>query len=70
MYVSTKLILRTSKILSNGEHPIMLRITINRQSQFVTTKKTSSVDHWDEQGQSVKKAHADFKTINPPTEKY
>jgi integrase/recombinase XerD len=65
MSVSTKLILRTSKILSNGEHPIMLRITINRQSQFVTTKKTSSVDHWDEQGQSVRKTHPDNKTINP-----
>lgn len=65
MSVSTKLILRTSKILSNGEHPIMLRITINRQSQFVTTKKSSSPENWDDKGQCVSKTHSDHRTINP-----
>jgi integrase/recombinase XerD len=65
MSVSTKLILRTSKSLSNGEHPIMLRITINRQSQFVTTKKSSNVTNWDEKTQCVLKAHTDYKTVNP-----
>ena len=65
MSVSNKLILRTSKTLSNGEHPIMLRITINRQSQFVTTKKSSSSINWDEKGQCVLKSHKDFKTLNP-----
>jgi integrase/recombinase XerD len=65
MSVSTKLILRTSKSLSNGEHPIMLRITINRQSQFVTTKKSSNVINWDEKMQCVQKTHMDYKTVNP-----
>jgi len=65
MSVSTKLILRTSKSLSNGEHPIMLRITINRQSQFVTTKKSSNVINWDEKMQCVLKTHPDYKTVNP-----
>ena len=65
MSVSTKIILRTSKTLSNGEHPIMLRITINRQSLFITTKKSSSRENWDEKGQCVLKAHPDCKTVNP-----
>jgi integrase/recombinase XerD len=65
MSISTKLILRYNKILSNDEHPIMLRITINRQSQFVTTKKSSSVENWDEKAQSVRKSHPDHRTINP-----
>jgi hypothetical protein len=65
MSISTKLILRTNKALNNGEYPIMLRITINRQSQFVTTKKSSSPDNWDHASGSVKKSHPDFKTINP-----
>ncbi|SDE41422.1 Site-specific recombinase XerD [Mucilaginibacter pineti] len=65
MSISTKLILRYNKILTNDEHPIMLRITINRQSQFVTTKKSSSVENWDEKAQSVRKSHPDHRTINP-----
>ena len=65
MSVSTKLVLRTNKILSNGEHPIMLRITINRQSQFVTTKKSSCPEYWDDTGQYVSKSHCDHRTINP-----
>lgn len=65
MSVSTKLVLRTSKTLSNGEHPIMLRITINRQSQFVTTKKSSTIKDWDEKPQIVTKTHPDHKTLNP-----
>ena len=64
MSISTKVILRTNKVLTNGEYPIMLRITINRQSQFVTTKKSSSPDHWDHISGCAKKSHPDFKTTN------
>jgi integrase/recombinase XerD len=64
MSISTKVILRTNKVLTNGEYPIMLRITINRQSQFVTTKKSSCPEHWDHISGCAKKSHSDFKTIN------
>jgi len=65
MSISTKIILRYNNTLSNDEHPIMLRITINRQSQFITTKKSSRADDWDEKGQCVKRSHPDCRTINP-----
>lgn len=52
-------------MLNNGEYPIMLRITINRQSQFISTKKSSSVNNWDANGQCVLKSHQDAKTLNP-----
>jgi integrase/recombinase XerD len=65
MSISVKIVLRYNKTLSNGEHPIMLRITINRQSQFVTTKKSSSIENWNEKSQCVKPSHPYHKTINP-----
>jgi integrase/recombinase XerD len=65
MSVSYKIVLRTAKLLNNGEYPIMLRITINRQSQFVSIKKSSTVNNWDQKGQCVLKSHSDYKTVNP-----
>lgn len=65
MSVSNKILLRISKTLNNGEHPIMLRITINRQTQFITTKKSSSAANWDEKSQCALKSHPDHKTVNP-----
>src|SRR5882762_1257881 len=65
MSISIKIILRYNKTLSNAEHPIMLRITINRQSQFVTTKKSSSIENWNEKAQCVKPSHPDNRMINP-----
>lgn len=65
MSVSNKIILRTSKQLSNGECPIMLRITINRQSQFITIKKSATLEQWNERTQQVSKSHPEHQTINP-----
>jgi len=64
MSVTTKLILRTNKTISNGEHPIILRITIHRQSQFISLKKSSSIENWDVRSQTVLSSHEDHKTIN------
>jgi integrase/recombinase XerD len=64
MSVTTKLILRTNKTISNGEHPIILRITIHRQSQFISLKKTSSIENWDVRSQTVLNSHEDHKMIN------
>ena len=65
MSVSNKIILRTAKLLNNGEHPIMLRITINRQSQFVSIKKSATPAQWNEASQQVSKSHIEHQTINP-----
>jgi len=65
MSVTTKLILRTDKLLTNGKNPILLRITINRQSQFVTTKKSATAVTWDQNAQNVTKFHPDYKTVSP-----
>lgn len=43
----------------------MLRITINRQSQFVTIKKCATRELWDLKAQQVTKIHPDHSTINP-----
>jgi len=64
MAITTKFVLRTNKKLSNGEHPIMLRITEDRKSIFVSTKKSASSIHWDDAQQLASKAHPNAKAIN------
>lgn len=55
---------RSPKQMSNGEHPLMLRITINRQSQFVTIKKSARESQWDDKLQQVSKSHMDQQNVN------
>lgn len=43
----------------------MLRITINRQSQFISTKKSATVIQWGEKAQRVSKSHLGSRVINP-----
>jgi integrase/recombinase XerD len=64
MAITTKFVLRTNKTLPNGEHPIMLRITEDRKSTFVSTKKYSSVKDWDVSAQTTNKSHPHQKSIN------
>jgi hypothetical protein len=47
MSASTKVILYTSKTLSNGEHPIMLRIIKDRKPTYISTGKSCSKAMWD-----------------------
>ncbi|HYG16276.1 MAG TPA: site-specific integrase [Bacteroidia bacterium] len=54
---SVKIILRTSKVLANGEHPITIRITKDRKSKFVFTGKSSLKDHWDEKANLPNRKH-------------
>lgn len=42
-----KLLLRTSKTLADGSHPIVIRVTVNRKSKFIFTGKTAKVSQWD-----------------------
>ena len=46
MAITTKLILRTNKILPDGGHPIVFRITENRRVYEVATKESSLINQW------------------------
>ena len=64
MSVSTKFILRPQSNPNGSAFPIMLRITINRKDQLVSTKKYSSLENWEEKEQRVNKNHANHKSVN------
>ena len=54
---STKVLLRTSKILKNGEHPIVLRVIKDRKTKFLFTGLSCSADLWDFKENIPKKKH-------------
>jgi hypothetical protein len=41
MGVTTAIILETRKTLTNGKHPVKLRVTFQRKSKYYTLKKES-----------------------------
>jgi integrase len=54
---SIKLILRKSKTLADGTHPIAIRFTVNRKSKFIFTGKSSKAAHWDDKQGLPNKKH-------------
>lgn len=64
MSVSTKFILRKQSNPNGLTFPIMMRITINRKDQLVSTKNYSSIEDWDDKEQRVNKGHDTYKPIN------
>jgi hypothetical protein len=40
-------VLYTSKTLSNGEHPLMLRLTKNRKRKYISLHLSLPPNHWD-----------------------
>lgn len=61
MNTSVKVILYTSKKLSNGEFPVMLRIIKNRKSKYLSTGFACSKDLWDQRLHIPKKKHPLYK---------
>lgn len=56
MHTSVKVILFTSKTLSNGEHPVMLRLTKERRSKYMSVGFSCSKSLWNEKvGEPIKK---------------
>ena len=47
MNTSIEAVLYTSKTLSNGQHPLMLRLTKNRKLKYINLKASLSPEHWD-----------------------
>ena len=60
---SIKVVLFTSKTLSNGEHPILLRVIQNRKVSYISIGASSTKSLWDEQNNLPKKKHPLFKQL-------
>lgn len=55
--VTVKVLLYTSKILKNGEHPIMLRVIENRKVKYISLGYSAKLQQWDEKTQRPNKKH-------------
>jgi integrase len=56
-YTTIKVILYKSKTLSNGDHPIMLRITKNRVRKFISLGISCNIKDWSIKDNLPKKSH-------------
>jgi integrase/recombinase XerD len=61
MNTSIKVLLFTSKTLSNGEHPIMLRVIKDRKPKYISVGLSSTLDMWDTKENLPKKKHPLYK---------
>lgn len=61
--MSIKLILYKSKTLSNGEHPIMIRVIKERKPKYIATGYSSDKNLWNEESQEPKRAHPHYKEL-------
>ncbi len=61
---SVKVILYTSKVLKNGEHPIMLRVIKDRKPKYISIGHSCKPELWDEIEGKPKKKHPFEKEIN------
>ncbi|MFN8284538.1 MAG: site-specific integrase [Chitinophagales bacterium] len=64
MNTSIKVILYTSKVLKNGENPIMLRVIKDRKTKYISVGYSCHVDLWDSKENLPKKKHPFFKEIS------
>ena len=56
-YTTIAVVLYKSKTLSNGEHPLMLRVTKNRVRKYIALAISCSVKEWDTKTNLPKKSH-------------
>lgn len=64
MSVSTKFVLRPQSNPNGSVYPIMLRITINRKDQLVSTEKYSNLQNWEDKNQRVSKSLSSHQSVN------
>jgi site-specific recombinase XerD len=60
---NVSIILYKSKTLSNGEHPLMLRVCKNGQRKYVSIGISCPVRLWNDKGQKPRKTHPDHLLI-------
>lgn len=53
-----------SKTLSNGEHPIMIRITKNRLRNYISLGISCSIKDWDSKNSLPKRTHPNKDKIS------
>ena len=63
-----KLVLRTNKVLADGTHPIMLRVSFNGMKERATGY-SCSVRYWDKKNECVKKGYPNFVIVNSELKK-
>ncbi len=63
MSLSVKVVLFKSKTLSNGEHPIMLRIIKDRKTKYINLKHSCLPDLWDDEENLPKKKHPNYTEL-------
>jgi integrase len=61
MNTSIKVVLYTSKTLSTGEHPVMLRVIKDRQAKYLSTGISSTTENWNDESGLPKKSHQHYK---------
>jgi len=60
---SIKVLLYTSKILKNGEHPIMIRLIKDRKMKYISVGHNCSLDLWDEKKDRPKRKHPNYREL-------
>jgi len=63
MLSSIKVVLYESKTLKNGEHPIMLRLTKDRKTKYISLGASCSKDLWNYQDNTPRPKHPLFKEL-------
>ena len=61
---SRKIILYKSKTLSNGEHPIMIRLIKDRKIKYINLGHSCSIKQWNEKEKQVLKSKENYDQIN------
>jgi integrase len=61
---STKIILYTSKALKNGEHPIMIRLIVDRKIKYIYLGFSTTPNLWDDAQKLLLKGYDNFKKTN------
>ena len=64
MNTSIKVVLYTSKILKNGESPIVLRVIKDRKPKYLTVGYSCHPDIWDKENNLPKKKHPHCRCIS------
>jgi integrase len=60
---SVKIVFFTSKTLSNGTHPVMIRLTKDRKAKYISTGLNLKPEQWDEETNEPKKKIPNSKEI-------
>ncbi|GAB2714349.1 tyrosine recombinase [Hymenobacter frigidus] len=69
MQTTVKAILYTSKVLKNGEHPILLRLTRDRKQVKIGLGISCHIDEWDSKPNRPKRKHPLYQEIKRAIDK-